>query len=91
MISNDRGSLKYIKTGMVEKAPIVKEYNRAGSVFGVRGIRLLRLFTTIATIGITYSTGCHILGAGFYCLFYVPFDESRGDNVFSPVSVNGVG
>ena len=73
---------------MVEKAPIVKEYNRAGSVFGVRGIRLLRLVTTIATIGIPYSFSYNLLGAGFYCLFYVPFDESRGDNVFSPVSMN---
>ena len=70
---------------MVEKAPIVKEYNRAGSVFGVRGTRILRLFTTVLTIGTVYTSQCNRIGAGFYCLFYVPFDETRGDNVFSPV------
>ena len=26
-----------------------------------------------------------VLGVGYYCLFYVPFDESHGDNMFTPV------
>ena len=36
---------------MVDKAPIVKEYKRAGSVFGVRGTRVLRLLNTVLSIG----------------------------------------
>ena len=26
-----------------------------------------------------------VLGVGYYCLLYVPFDESHGDNMFTPV------
>ena len=36
---------------MVEKAPIVKEYKRAGTFLGMRGTRVLRLVTTFLTIG----------------------------------------
>ena len=71
---------------MVEKAPIVKEYKRAGTFLGARGTRVLRLVTTFLTLGIlVYSKWT--TGAGFYCLMYVPFDESHGENVFSPVSL----
>ncbi|KAK8816899.1 hypothetical protein WA577_002693 [Blastocystis sp. JDR] len=59
---------------MVEKAPIVKEYKRAGTFWGMRGTRVLRLVTTFLTIGV-----------GYYCLLYVPFDESHGDNMFTPI------
>ena len=37
---------------MVEKAPIVKEYKRAGTFLGARGTRVLRLVTTFLTLGI---------------------------------------
>lgn len=39
---------------MPGKAPIVKEYKRAGSFFGVKGTRLLRVVTTFLTIGICF-------------------------------------
>lgn len=70
---------------MPEKAPIVKEYKRAGSFFGVKGTRVLRLLTTVLTIGTNITSSFIQLGAGYYCLLYVPFDESHGDNVFSSV------
>ena len=73
---------------MPEKAPIVKEYKRAGSFFGAKGTRVLRLLTTALTIGTFLSFLLISLGAGYYCLLYVPFDESHGDNVFSSVMVN---
>lgn len=74
---------------MVEKAPIVKEYKRAGTFLGARGTRVLRLVTTFLTLGIcVYSIW--YAGAGFYCLMYVPFDESHGENVFSPVGCSWI-
>ena len=70
---------------MPEKAPIVKEYKRAGSFFGVKGTRVLRLLTTVLTIGTNITSSFIQLGTGYYCLLYVPFDESHGDNVFTSV------
>ena len=75
---------------MPEKAPIVKEYKRAGSFFGTKGTRVLRLLTTVLTIGTILPFTLMSLGAGYYCLLYVPFDESHGDNVFSSVMVNAM-
>ena len=42
----------FYKKKMPGKAPIVKEYKRAGSFLGVKGTRFLRVLTTFLTIGI---------------------------------------
>ena len=83
-MASSRLFVKHISFDMVEKAPIVKEYKRAGSFFGAKGTRVLRLLTTILTLGLAYVF-CLLSGAGFYCLMYVPFDDSHGPNVFTPV------
>lgn len=47
-----RDILFFYKKKMPGKAPIVKEYKRAGSFLGVKGTRFLRVLTTFLTIGI---------------------------------------
>lgn len=49
-----RDILSFTNRKMPGKAPIVKEYKRAGSFFGVKGTRLLRVVTTFLTIGICF-------------------------------------